>query len=255
MYKLLIVEDEPKIRKGLRLGYPWDKLGFIVAGEASNGSEALDFIAVHPIDVILTDIRMPLLSGIDLAMRLREQNSKVKIILLSGYREFEYAQKAIQYGICYYLLKPAIYDDVILVFGQIRDALNLEYKNTSDSIDREKLEKGFYDKIINAVYSYVESNISNASLEGAASTVNKSVYYLSRLFKQHTGQKFSDYVIAKKMERAASLLSYYRYGIGEISNLLGYDSAKNFSRAFKLYYGKCPRDYRCSPPHRKEDSI
>jgi len=67
------------------------------------------------------------------------------------------------------------------------------------------------------------------------------------LFKQHTGQNFSDYVMAKKMERAAFLLSSYHYKIFEISNMLGYDSAKNFSKAFKAYYGKSPRDFRETP--------
>jgi YesN/AraC family two-component response regulator len=255
MYRLLIVDDEPKIRKGLHTGYPWEELGFKVAGEAANGSEALDFIAVHPIEVVLSDIRMPVISGIDLVMRLNEQKSPVKVVLLSGYREFEYAQKAIQCGVCSYLVKPTGYDDVMSTFGRLRDMLDREHKDTHDTIDEDQPESGFYDKIINAVYSYVDNNISNASLEGAACAVNRSIYYLSRLFKQRTGQNFSDYVMSKKMGRAAALLSNYRYEIYEVSNLLGYDSAKNFSRAFKLYYGKCPRDYRSNVQGGAEDSV
>ena len=255
MYRLLIADDEPKIRKGLYFGYPWEKIGFTVAGEAANGAEALDLIAVRPIDVVLADIRMPILSGIDLAMRLHEQNSPVKMVLLSGYREFEYAQKALQYGVCEYLVKPTGYDAVMSTFGRLRDTLDRECRKISENPDERQSEKGFYDKIINAVYLYIDNNLSSASLEGAAGSVNRSIYYLSRLFKQHTGQNFSDYVMSKKMERAASLLSGYHYGINEIGALLGYDSEKNFSRAFKAYYGKCPRDYRGNPRTGEEEPI
>ena len=255
MYKLLIADDEPKIRSGLRLGYPSDKLGFTVTGEVSNGSEALDFIAIYPVDAVLADIRMPILSGIDLAMRLHEQNSRIKVKLLSGYRQFEYAQKAIQYSVCEYLLKPIGFNTVISAFTRLKDTLDREYTESKISVEEEQSEEGFYDKIIHAVYEYINDNLPGASLEGAANSVNRSVYYLSRLFKQHTGQNFSDYLMAKKMKRAASLLCGYHYGINEISNLLGYDSAKNFSRAFKAYYGKCPRDYRQNPPSVEEGAI
>jgi Response regulator containing CheY-like receiver domain and AraC-type DNA-binding domain len=244
MYRLLIVDDEQKIRNGLRIGYAWDKLGFTVAGEASNGLEALDFIAVNTVDVILADIRMPLLSGIDFITRLREQNNPVKVVFLSGFREFEYARKAIQYGVYEYLVKPTRYDEVVSTFTRIREALDRENRILPDPANEERLEEGFYDKIIHAVCSYIENDISEASLEGAAATVGRSVYYLSRLFKQCMGQNFSEYVMSKKMERAASLLANYHYGINDISNLLGYDSPKNFSKAFKIHYGKSPREYR-----------
>lgn len=255
MYRLIIADDEPKIRKGLCSGYPWEKLGFTVTGEAANGSEALDLIAVHPIDVILADIRMPVLSGIDLAKRLHEQNSPVKVVLLSGYRDFEYAQKAIQYGVCEYLVKPTGYDAVISAFKRLRDTLDRECRKTSEHSDEKQPEEGYYDKIINTVYLYIENNLSSANLEGAAAVVNRSIFYLSRLFKQHTGQNFSDYVMSKKMDRATSLLSGCHYGINEISNLLGYDSEKNFSRAFKVYFGKCPRDYRGNLRNSEEELV
>jgi two-component system response regulator YesN len=247
MYKLLIVDDEPKIRSGLRMGYPWEELGFRVVGEASNGSEALDFIAVHPIDVVLTDIRMPVISGIGLVKRLNEMKSEVKVVLLSGYREFEYAQKAIQYGVFGYLVKPTGYNEVLSTFSRLRETLKKEGRGGSENYNDEQQVGGLYDQIINAVYEYIDNNIADASLEGAAQAVGRSIYYLSRLFKQHTGQNFSDYVMAKKMERAAFLLSSYHYKIFEISNMLGYDSAKNFSKAFKAYYGKSPRDFRETP--------
>lgn len=254
MYRLLIVDDEPKIRSGLRSGYPWEKLGFTVVGEASNGSEALDYIATHDIEAVLTDILMPVVSGIDMVMRLNEQKSPVKVVLLSGYREFEYARQAIQYGVFSYLVKPTSYNDVVSTFERLREALNRENHGYTEDFFEEQ-PSGLYDKIINAVYSYVDNHFADATLEGAASDVGRSIYYLSRLFKQHTGKNFSDYVMAKRMERAASLLSSYRYEIWEISDLLGYNNAKNFSKAFKSYFGKSPRDYRINPHRTAEEQL
>lgn len=244
MYKLLIVDDEPKIRSGLRLGYPWEELGFTVVGEAVNGLEALDFITVHPVDVILTDILMPVLSGIELAKRLYEQNSIIKVVLLSGYREFEYAQKAIRYGVLDYLVKPTSSNEIMLIFNRLRNALNQQKNNTHEEIDNKQQQYSYHKKIINAIYSYIENNLPVCSLESAARSVNISPYYLSRLFKQQTGLKFSTYFMLKKMELASSLLSDYHYDIGEISRLLGYNSAKNFSKAFKAFHGKSPSAFR-----------
>lgn len=255
MYRLLIVDDEPKIRSGLRLSYPWKSLGFEIVGEASNGSDALDYVASHNIDAILADIRMPVMSGIEMSRKLDDQKSIIKVVLLSGYKEFEYARKAIKYGVFSYLVKPTEYCDVISTFGRLRETLDRENQGVSGGTSEENLNEGLYAKMVNDVYSYVEDNLAHASLEGAAYNVGRSIYYLSRLFKEQTDENFSDYVMRKRMERAALLLSSYRYDIGEISNLIGYNSPKSFTKAFKAYFGKTPRDYRKDPQSSKVNQL
>lgn len=106
MYRILLVDDEALIREGVSENVAWEKCGYELAGSCENGREALDFIQRNPVDVVLTDICMPYLDGMELSKRLSEDYPEIKIILLSGFDEFEYAKKAIRYGVKEYLLKP-----------------------------------------------------------------------------------------------------------------------------------------------------
>ena len=125
MYKLLIVEDETFIRKGLKAGIPWKDYGFRVIGEAANGREALDLVRDAPPDVVMTDIRMPVMNGLDLMQKLRESNPKVRIVILSGYDEFAYAQKGISFGASAYVLKPTKDEEIREVFCKLKNDLDI----------------------------------------------------------------------------------------------------------------------------------
>lgn len=102
----MIVDDEPLIRRGLRETIEWDNLGLEVAGEACNGIEALDIIEKINPQIIITDVKMPIMDGIELIKKINELNIKVKVIILSGYNEYEYLKEAIKYNVESYLLKP-----------------------------------------------------------------------------------------------------------------------------------------------------
>lgn len=111
--KLLIVDDEKYIRSSLKSGYDWYSLGFDEVFDAAKVAEALEIINNNTIEVIITDIRMPKLSGIDLIKKLSLSSPNTKIIVISGYDKFEYAQIALKYGVIDYLLKPARIEDVV----------------------------------------------------------------------------------------------------------------------------------------------
>jgi len=107
MLKILIVDDEPFIRQGLSVLIDWEAEGFFIAGEASNGEEALALIRKNEYDLIIADIRMPGMGGIELLKQTREQNlSKARFVILSGFFEYEYAKEAIRYSCTDYILKP-----------------------------------------------------------------------------------------------------------------------------------------------------
>ena len=107
MLKILIVDDEPFIRQGLAVLIDWEAEGFFIAGEASNGEEALALIRKNEYDLIIADIRMPVMGGIELLKQTREQSlSKARFVILSGFFEFEYAKEAIRYSCTDYILKP-----------------------------------------------------------------------------------------------------------------------------------------------------
>ncbi|MBO7745587.1 response regulator, partial [Paenibacillus sp. MWE-103] len=113
MYKLLIVDDEKEIREGLA-SWSWETVGIEVAGTCSHGLEALQFVEERPVDIVVTDIRMPFMDGIELMTSMNARYPFIRVVILSGYSDFEYAQKALQFGAIDYLLKP-------LQFQMLRD--------------------------------------------------------------------------------------------------------------------------------------
>ena len=113
MYRVIIVDDEPIIRKGLRETIEWDSLGLEVAGEAANGFEALRLVRSIRPEVLITDIRMPEMDGLALIREVRKLDFDVKITILSGYSDYDYLKAAIKLGVDNYLLKPIDNDELI----------------------------------------------------------------------------------------------------------------------------------------------
>ncbi|MFD0677511.1 MULTISPECIES: response regulator transcription factor [unclassified Paenibacillus] len=236
MYKLLIADDEYEIRNGLSNYFPWNETGFEVVSAAENGMQVIEYIANHTVDVLLCDIQMPVMTGIDVARELHRQKSPVKIIFLSGYKDFEFAQQALIYGVKNYIVKPTKYEDLMCIFMGIREELNREGKSAC--------EGGISDKVIAVIKNYVKEHYRDAALEEAAKLVHMSPFYISKYFKQKTGENFSDYVISIKMQKAAQFLKEIDYKTYEISEMIGYSNPKNFTRTFKNYFGKSPREFR-----------
>ena len=251
MYKLLIVDDEAELRNGIANYFPWNDFGFSVAALASNGEEALAAMAREHIDVVLTDIIMPRMDGIELSEILHREYPAVKIILLSGYMEFEYAQKAIEFSVKRYIVKPTRYVQISDIFSALKLELDDERHLSPKPIDERpaddrKTNHSYYAKIVELAKGYMRTNYSNATLESTAAHVHINPYYLSSLFKQFSSENFSDYLLSVKMERAAELLANINFKIYDISMDVGYANPNNFARAFKRYFSATPREYRNS---------
>lgn len=125
MYNLLIVDDEIEIREGLS-AIPWDTMGVKLLGCAKHGLEALQIISEQPIDIVLTDIRMPFMDGIELMTVLLRQQPFIRVIILSGHSDFDYAQKALKNGAVDYLLKPTQFDILFQTFERLVHKLDAE---------------------------------------------------------------------------------------------------------------------------------
>ncbi|MEN8078784.1 response regulator [Clostridioides difficile] len=128
MFKVLIVDDEPFIRLGLKKMINWEEEGFSIIGEARNGVEALSIVNTESIDLIITDISMPKMDGISFINKLRKYDKNVKIVFLTGYREFEYAKQGIKFGIKEYLLKPINPSELLSVLRNIKEVLEDELR-------------------------------------------------------------------------------------------------------------------------------
>ena len=107
MYSVLLVDDERIILEGLSVVVEWERHGTALAGKAKNGAEALEMIREIRPDIVITDLKMPNMNGLELIAAVREEYPDIVFVILSGYDEFEYAQRAMQYGVRHYLLKPA----------------------------------------------------------------------------------------------------------------------------------------------------
>ena len=127
MINILIVDDEPFIRQGLRILINWNYYGYSIIGEASNGNEALKFIEKNNVDLIITDIKMPEMDGLALVKNIYEKwKKRIKCIMLSGYYEFEYAKTAIKYGVKEYILKPIEREELINILISFKEEYDKE---------------------------------------------------------------------------------------------------------------------------------
>jgi YesN/AraC family two-component response regulator len=140
MYRILIVDDEEIIRQGLTQIIDWTEIGFEVAGTARSGSSAVEFIHNESVDVVILDIKMPKMSGLEVSRYLYEHFPAIKIVILSGYAEFEYAQKTINYNVFSYLLKPSRKEVIQELFLKLKSIMDNERMESNLQSKGEYLE-------------------------------------------------------------------------------------------------------------------
>lgn len=144
MFNLIIVDDEDIILNGLSKYINWTALNFELVGTAHSMSEALELVESHPVDVVLTDIRMEYETGLDLIAKLAKEYPDIKTIILSGYEEFEYARRALQYGAFDFLTKPVNFDTLYETFRKLNDTLLTELNNRQGYEEYLQLKKATF---------------------------------------------------------------------------------------------------------------
>lgn len=132
LYRILLVDDEEEVRKAIIRNIEWEKLGFQMAQDAENGEDALEKIEQLKPDVIMTDIRMPYMDGLTLTKRIRQKYPSMKILIFSGYDDFEYAQQAIKLNVTEYILKPVNVEELTGILNRVRENLDEEIAQRRD---------------------------------------------------------------------------------------------------------------------------
>lgn len=235
--KILIIDDEPKIRNGLS-NLLTRREGWEVAGAYENAADALKYLAVNQVDVMITDIKMPEISGLELIARIRERDKKTAIIILSGYSNFQFAQRAIELGVSRYLTKPTNPRELICVLEETEKKLGGKQEKEEDS---GKIPNLFVQKAAD----YIKLNYSEKiSIKEIAHQLYLSPNYLSELFKKHTGKTISEYLTEYRLEKACQLLDHAEYRVGDVSGMVGIHDGRYFSNMFKKKYGMTPTEYR-----------
>ncbi|TCL56669.1 AraC family two component transcriptional regulator [Kineothrix alysoides] len=197
MFCVQIVDDEPIVRLGLKKLIPWEQLGFRVVCEAQNGEEGLQQLKENKVDLIITDIEMPIMDGIEYIKRVKESKGKQVIVILTAYAEFGYAKSAIRYGVADYILKPIVEEQIIKVLEQIKEKLIVSIdRSFSREKDNKLIEsvlltdkKAFelLEDILEEEAQYDKEDISGTCfrfsyiLEEIVQAVNKKYYNLNKL--------------------------------------------------------------------------
>lgn len=190
--KVFLVEDEMVIRRGIKNSIDWEKEGYIFCGEASDGELAYPMIIKEKPDILITDIRMPFMDGLELCKLVKEELPNIKILILSGYDEFDYAKEAIRLGVTEYLLKP-------ISSGKLLEALN----GVSESIRREKEDKDL-------VRKYMEEMRENTEHEKQKFFEQMIAGNLSMADALETGEKYEMNLSARMYN-----LLLFRFTLGE----------------------------------------
>ncbi|HEY9575601.1 MAG TPA: response regulator [Lachnospiraceae bacterium] len=241
MKTIVIVEDEFRIREGLGKLINRLNLGFQVVGEAENGIEGLKMIQDLRPDLVITDIRMPKMDGLEMIEKTRQMRIDNIFVILSGYEEFSYAQKAISLGVREYLLKPVMISEVRAL---------LEHLKPKE--EKEALFTGAYSHLVTGILNYIDHNYAlHISFGEIAQKYKMTPQYLGAVFAKETGMTFSAYLRQIRMEKAKELIGSTNMKIYEIAIAVGYPEQKYFSKVFKEYTGVSAKQYLLSKDARR----
>ncbi len=183
MYRLMVVEDEDMIRRGIVNSIPWKSLGFVVVAESANGKAALEQLENTQVDVLLTDIKMPIMGGTELSRIVRQMYPEIEIIILSGFAEFEYARQAISFRAFDYLLKPTNKKKLLDSFTALKESMDQK---------REVKEEIYYSNIyVSAGYETLRNEFLQSMLEGDSSLFKDFEEKTAALELDFTGHYFA----------------------------------------------------------------
>ena len=157
MYKLILVDDEEEVRKGIIQKIKWEQYGFELVGEAENGREALEMAEKFTPDVVITDIKMPFMDGLQLSEELKKRFPTIKIIILTGFDKFEYAQKAVNLNVVEYALKPVSSKEFIEVLLRVKAQIDEEMLRKKDMQALEEYyvkELAYFERKISYLSNY-----------------------------------------------------------------------------------------------------
>ena len=234
MIKVMLVEDEVGTRNLLRIIVNWEEFHMKIVGEAQNGRGALFRMQEEMPDLVVTDIKMPIMDGIALAEEIMEKYPAVKVIIVTAYDDFKYAQKALRAGAVDFILKP-------LKRQEVKDALLRVGRQI------ETVEEGAKD-VIDQIRDYMEENYAQSSL--SLSKVAEKYYlnssYLSRTFRKKTGVPFVEYLNKIRIKHACDYLKSGNWKVYEIAEKVGIPNPDYFGRCFRKYMGISVNDYKKS---------
>ena len=249
MMRVLVVEDEEMIRKGIVLATDWQSLGCVVVGEAANGEEGIAQAEKCRPSLIITDLKMPKMDGLEMIAKLREAGCDAYIIILTAYDSFTYAQTALRLGAVDFLLKPfhdGELEQAVTRLKQRMDRAGQGGEKGPAPLPLPELKKGDKSKYVLEAMAYIgehyhEPNIGVAAI---AQHLGISEGHLSHTFKKETDYTLLNYLTRYRIHRAMELLRDCRLKVYEVAEQVGYRDIAYFSATFKKLVGMSPSEYQ-----------
>ncbi|MCU6711922.1 response regulator [Paenibacillus sp. J5C_2022] len=246
MFKVLIADDEEFILERVKNNMPWKEMDFEVIECVSNGEAALDRIRACSPDVVLTDILMPNMTGLELAQRLRSEFPEVKVALMSAYDDFHYAKEAIRFGVKGYLLKPIIRDEFLELFQSIAKDIQKEEGQIPPPFFHHEMSgsdnRNVY--VARAKQYIADHYFEQIRLKDVSERLYVNANYFSSVFKRETGKNFIDYLNEVRINESKKLLLHTDHKVFEISLLVGFGNFSYYNKMFKRLCGVTPQTYR-----------
>ncbi len=284
MYRVLIVDDEPIICEGLKKSVRWAAFNCEVVGTAANGLEGLEKVRELSPDILISDISMNNMDGLAMVAAVKSEHPGMEVTLLTGYRNFEYAQRAIKLGVTRFLLKPSRMDEIEEAITAMTENLRRSGNMGAQIIDnlwnmQESADRYLYETfiagrpetdeaaegsgqapgkpesrirdseanhyVLKAALVYIlEHYTEKLTLGDVAEHCYVSSWHLSKLLNRYTGRGFFEIINRIRIDRAKELLAGGGAKVQEVSDAVGFLDVAHFSRIFKSYVGCSPKEYR-----------
>lgn len=243
MYRVVLIDDETRIVEGLRRVVQWEKYRCEVVGTASDAISGAAVIRETKPDILFTDIRMTGDDGLVMLAGLRSEFEDMQVTVLTGYRDFAYAQEAIRLGVTRFLLKPSRMDEINEALGAMVERLDKQKRTETESNETQ----GAGNFIVKQAMEYMQKNYaSKLTLQSVADSCYVSQWHLSKLLNRYLNQSFYDALNEIRINAAKLLLTDSRLKVGDIGLMVGYADNAHFARIFKKLTGMSANEYRNS---------
>lgn len=243
-YTCMVVEDEILIRNNIVKKIRNCNSRFEMLCEASNGKEALEFLKSQYVDLVITDVRMPIMDGLTLIRNITELYPSIKTLIISGYNEFSYAQEAIHNRVFDYLLKPIEIETLEETLNGIAASIDID-KTGAGKPCLQKQESDTVLSPVQRIQQYIYQNYTmDLTVNDLADEFHFTPSYLVKIFREQTGQTPLQYIIYLRINAAKELLvKNPQMNVSDVGLAVGYNDSAYFSRIFKKQTGIAPSAY------------
>ena len=247
MYRVVLIDDEKIIVDGLTRVIKWADYNCEVVGAAYDAAGGAALIRRLKPHIVFTDIKMPDQDGLTMLAGLKSEFSEMQIAVLTGYRDFNYAQEAIKRGVTRFRLKPSKMDELHEALSAMKERLDKLPPDAAAGEDEPCLDRHAGSFIVNQATAYIEEHYAQKlTLQEVADKCYVSQWHLSKLINKYTGNTFYELLNNVRIEKAKALLNDTKLKIGDIVDMVGYSDAAHFSRVFKRIVGVSANEYRNS---------